>query len=341
MSDPGSWQFAWDRGEAEVQSLGAMLGPVQFRLDDGREVQPFAVAPWSDDRSAAHAALPPLLKRLRGEWPCVPFGMPEPPPNLPAGWLPERIETRGYGSHFHGYSSNADWTLVDLEPNGIELQLTYPEDHPVEQVSRTIRSVAGRARIEMEFVIVTRRAAQLPIGLHPVFSLPKVPGSAVLRFGAEARISTYPIAVEPGVSRLLPSVEDAPIRDVPTAEEGALDLSRLPLPFDTEELVLVTDHGGEAVLTLIDAGYSARLMWNPDDFVSCMLWLSNRGRSAYPWNGRFEAIGIEPVTAPFDLGTDAAANSDNPLSRRGIRTARSFEAGERWTTRYAIELSGL
>jgi hypothetical protein len=30
---PLAWHLSWDHGHAEVQALGAMLGPVSFRLD--------------------------------------------------------------------------------------------------------------------------------------------------------------------------------------------------------------------------------------------------------------------------------------------------------------------
>ncbi len=56
-----AWKIGWDRGSATVTHTGAMIGPAHFQLDDGRSIQPFAVAPWADDDSAEHRALPPLL----------------------------------------------------------------------------------------------------------------------------------------------------------------------------------------------------------------------------------------------------------------------------------------
>ena len=62
----------WRYGALSVQRLGAMLGPLTFLIDGDRQVSPLYLAPW-----AASDARPPLsdmLKSLRGEWPCVPFG---------------------------------------------------------------------------------------------------------------------------------------------------------------------------------------------------------------------------------------------------------------------------
>jgi hypothetical protein len=62
----------WAQGRLTVQALGAMLGPVTFRLPDGREVSPLHVAPWADDPQAA--SLPGILRARRGDFACVPFG---------------------------------------------------------------------------------------------------------------------------------------------------------------------------------------------------------------------------------------------------------------------------
>ena len=55
----------------KVAALGGMLGPVWFTLPDGPVVQPFAVAPWADDPPEKLNVLPPILRRLRGEFPCA------------------------------------------------------------------------------------------------------------------------------------------------------------------------------------------------------------------------------------------------------------------------------
>ena len=95
----GPWRLHWRFGSAEVQALGGMLGPVTFRLDGERELDVMHVAPWSGMTAAD--ALPGVLKRLRGEWPCVPFGRTDIPADLPPGWR-TRAPDDSWG---HGYSS--------------------------------------------------------------------------------------------------------------------------------------------------------------------------------------------------------------------------------------------
>jgi hypothetical protein len=336
MSDM-SWHFSWDRGVAEIVPAGAMIGPVSLVLDNGRTVQPFAVAPWSNDQGPEHQALPTLLQKLRGEWVGVPFGMPEPPATLPAGWFTGEPITRGYSPHFHGYSSNADWSLVSCGDGAIEMVLDYPQGHPVRRVKRSVRGIVGQSRLEFGLVVETRDAVDLPMGLHPTFRLPEAAGQAMLSFGGAPQVRTYPVQAELGVSKFALDQTGVPLDQVPTTAGGMVDLTHLPLPFVSEELVLVTEHDGTASLTCPTKGYGVRLSWDAAAFPGCMLWISNGGRTAYPWNGRFRAIGIEPVVAPFDLGTDVAQNPDNPLQRSGVPTCRSFRPGEVWHTAYSIE----
>ena len=81
------WTFDWGGVRGEVAALGGMLGPVWFTLPDGPVVQSFAVAPWADDPPEKLNVLPPILRRLRGEFPCVPFGVSHARTDLPDRWM--------------------------------------------------------------------------------------------------------------------------------------------------------------------------------------------------------------------------------------------------------------
>ena len=76
--------LGWEHGALAVQRLGAMLAPLTFVLADGRQVTPLQVAPWAGEPGAED--LPGILRRLRGEWPCVPFGYSVPGEGWPADW---------------------------------------------------------------------------------------------------------------------------------------------------------------------------------------------------------------------------------------------------------------
>ena len=61
-----------------------MLAPLAFLLPNGRQVSPMHVAPWAEEPVAA--TLPGILQRLRGDWPCVPFGYAVDDPTAPPEW---------------------------------------------------------------------------------------------------------------------------------------------------------------------------------------------------------------------------------------------------------------
>ncbi|MCB8828816.1 hypothetical protein LJD47_27785, partial [Escherichia coli] len=77
--------------------------------------------------------------------------------------------------------------------------------------------------------------------------------------------------------------------------------------------------------------------WQKEHFPSVLLWYSNRGRRAYPWNGNHLALGVEPVCAAFDLGPGISAAS-NPINRAGTATSITFHPDDAFITRYRISV---
>ena len=224
-----------------------------------------------------------------------------------------------------------------MEGDGLRLSLEYPEDSPIALVERVILPDPAQPAIDMVLTLHIRRDCRLPIGLHPVFRLPD--SGLLIEAGPNGGM-TFPGALEPGVSRLAPAARFARLAAVPLARGGTADLSHLPLPHATEELVQLTEAGGRATLTWPAEGFRAHLTWDASHFPDLILWVSNRGRTAFPWNGRHQALGLEPVCAAFDLGTEISAGP-NPLQTATHPTARSFRAGEVFTTRHRIEVEAL
>jgi hypothetical protein len=190
--------------------------------------------------------------------------------------------------------------------------------------------------LAFSLTITPRIDAVLPIGIHPVFRLPEQSNRATLHFDGDVRAYTYPVAVEPGVSRFVTGARAERLEAIPCLHGGSVDVTRHPLPYRTEEIVLVTGCAGAAILANPDERYWVKLCWDPRAFPSCLMWISNGGRSAYPWSGRFRAIGVEPVAAPFDLGVAVSRNSANPLARDGVPCGVRFQARVDWTTHYEI-----
>jgi hypothetical protein len=328
-------QIAWNCGEASLQSLGGMLGPVTFRLPDGRNIQPLHVAPWENENLSDH---PPILRRLRGEWPCVPFGMPPDAP-LPERWQLEAKEVTqsqdSAGAYPHGFGSNHHWRVASDGVMELIAEIDYPATSAISHMRRCIKATPGKAELTFELSISARRDCRLPIGLHPVFALSSEPGSMQLDPGDYTAVHTHPLEEAPGITPFQNDAIFADLSNLPTRDGSFINACRLPLISPSETLLLLSGASGKAALANPAKGYLTEIEWDPRVFPSLMLWISNRGRTRPPWSGRHLALGIEPVRAAFDLGERISA-ARNPLRQTGIETAWTFRAGECLTTRYAI-----
>jgi hypothetical protein len=234
----------------------------------------------------------------------------------------------------HGHSSNNSWNWGDCSGGRLALSLDYPRASPIARVERSVTPDPAGPAIDIEFRIHVRKACRLPIGLHPTFRLPLAPGAARIEPGRFDHGRTYPGNVDASsmfaIDQCFASLDIVPARD-----GSAIDASRVPLGFNTEDLLQLNGVDGEAALANHAEGYRIRLSWQKEHFPSLLLWFSNRGRTMPPWNGRHLALGMEPICSPFGLGPATAA-ADNPIARSGTPTARDFAAGEIFATRYRI-----
>ena len=259
---PASRGLGWGHGALSVQRLGAMLAPLTFVLPDGRQVSPLHIAPWAGDACAE--ALPGILRRLRGDWPCVPFGYSAPAEAFPADWA-RIIEPAPPGEEAHGHSSNAEWTWEPSATDALKLSLDYPRDSPVCQVERTITPDPDAAAVDLDLRIEVRRDCRLPIGLHPVFRLPVLPGDDRVEPGGFEHGLTYPTAVAPEALLFAPDRRVADLVAVPLRDGGTLDATSLPFEREAEELIQLVGVDGTIALHNRAEGYRVRLGWNADN----------------------------------------------------------------------------
>lgn len=323
--------LAWAHGCLSVQSLGGMLGPVLFLLPDGRQVSPLHVAPWGNDPE--RETLPEILQELRGEWPCVPFGS-DAVRSLPNGWAATGESFDGADVP-HGHSSNVHWDWRTCDDRQITMECHYPDHHPVRLLRRWIVPDPGAAAIDITLEIEARRPCRLPIGLHPTFRLSPRPGSVVIEPSDYDRVWSFPGDVEPGAALFAPERQWPSLAEVGTRGDSMVDAAQVPLAEDIEDLLQLSGIDGSLALHYRDEGFRARLSWQKEHFPSLLLWYSNRGRKACPWNGRHVALGVEPIASAFDLGP-AISNATNPLASSGAATAVAFEPGQTFTTRYRL-----
>lgn len=328
--------LGWAHGALTVQRLGAMMAPVTFVLKNGRQVSPMHIAPWGEEN---RQDLPGIVRKLRGDWPCVPFGYSVVLDDATPEWKPF-IGKAPPGEEIHGYSSNYEWDWIEAPEGSLALGIDYPAGDSVRRVERIVTPDPEGPAVDLTFRIFIREACRLPIGLHPVFRLPAHAEAGRLEPAPFDHGRTYAGTTEPAAPFFAKDARFEDLSAVPLRDGTTFDATRMPFARDAEELVQLNGIEGSCALANPEEGYRVRLSWQKEHFPSLLLWISNRGRKFDPWNGRHVALGIEPLCSPYGL-SPAAALADNPIARSGVPTARSFEAGEVFTTRYRIEAEAL
>ncbi|MEM7047767.1 MAG: hypothetical protein AAF442_09015 [Pseudomonadota bacterium] len=332
----------WDKGRAEVQLLGAMLAPARLTLPDGRTVQPFAIAPWANEPPKPGA--PPMagvLARLRGEWPCVPFGAAGVPPGLPPAWQPTRIHK--VGTDFHGWPANNPWDVIEESATRVRLRSIYPAGEPLERLERTVEGVAGSPALQCSLTIVAREDISVTAALHPTLAVPNTPNDPTIEvipsdfdFGY-----VYPITLDGAPTPFALDQVFTSLTQVPGADGGVVDGSRMPFRDPAETLVQLCGHRGPIRVANHRESYGVEIAYDVADFPSVQIWYSLGGRTQPPWRGRFRAVGIEPVCGAFDLGSAVGSDGNQPIAARGIPTALFLRAGQVWQTHYRLSVYSL
>ncbi|MEY2875368.1 MAG: hypothetical protein RLZZ373_2739 [Pseudomonadota bacterium] len=306
---PEARSLAWAHGRMTLNRLGAMLAPVVFTAPGHPDFSPMQVAPWHAEPIGAEQT--GLMRGLRGDWPCVPFGRADCPADLPVDWT-TRTPHDTWG---HGYSAHHDWDWLPTDdPHTLSLTIALPPSDPIRRLTRTVRAQPDAAAVDLELCVEARVPCIVPVALHPTLRLDA--GRVALDLPRHGPGLTYPVPAEPGRSRLAPDQRFSRLDAVPTTDGPPADLTRFPQPRDSEDLLQVMALDGPVTARYLDCGWALDLDWDRALLPDLMLWVSHRGRLYPPWNGRHLALGVEPVCGVFDLGRVATPPADHPLSAR-------------------------
>lgn len=335
------WHLEWPHGSLNVHSRGGMLGSVWLR-DGNRRVAPFYEAPWLNEETSAQ---PGLLGQLRSEFPCVPFGVPWPAEAVVENWQPSLAASideqddplDASDDLLHGYVCVGEWTLVRQTDLSIEIALDYPPESAIARVVRVIRADPDAPAIDFSVRIESRREARRPLGLHPNLALPSMAGALKIEPGEFRFGLVHPGGPEPGVSRAAPGALFEQLDRVPLRSGGTAAFDRLPFVHDTEEIVQLCGADGSVTLTNEEAKVAYRLTWDASVLPSLLLWISNRGRTYEPWNGRNLCLGVEPVASAFELGCRPSLAA-NPINARGVPTAVALDPRQPVEIAYRFEV---
>ncbi len=326
MTDVGAvWSVKTSNVAFDIYAEGGMLRNVRFFLPDGRLLTPFYDAPWLQDGSAV-AKTHSVLDHLGSEFVCLPFGGDYPAESTRVPAWRKALEKNQLGANdrqmsgdVHGHSAASHWHLVALTNNSVSIGIDYPETSPIAKVVRTVVAPGDEAALAFEVRIIARRPFKGPFGVHPNFALAGAPGTLKVRPGPFSMGMVHPSLDIAAITCGAPGAQFSSIQSVPAREGPPIDLSRLPLPGKTEEIVMLCGIDGAIALDNHVEKVSYTVSWDAALLPCAMLWVSNGGRSDSPWNGRNMCLGVEPIASAFDLGETASQNP-NPISESGFST---------------------
>ena len=313
-----SWEISTEGIEAAVTRLAGHLGPVRFQIGK-KWVEPFSVAPWSDEK--LEAGTPAILKALRGDFFCLPFGHGK--------------SYRGESHPPHGETCNSTWTKVSSQSgkDGATLHLALDTQVRKGRVDKHVHLKPGHGAVYLQHA-VSGMSGKMTVGHHATLRFPDYEGSG--------SISTSPIryaqvAPEPferpeakGYQSLRPGAEFTKLEEVPSLFGNNADLSCYPARRGFEDLVLVVhesrpDFAWTSVV-FPKEGWLWFSLKDPRVLRSTAMWHSNGGRHYAPWNGRHvNVLGLEDVTAYFDYGIEASVKP-NSVNRHGYATSLDLNA---------------
>ncbi len=296
-----------------VTQTAGHLAPVTFNLG-ALQAKPYSLSPWTP--SQADAGLPALLRYLRGDFLCLPFGgQKQGPP--------------------HGDPANADWQLVAQTERKLVLkqQTTDTGAH----VTKTLSLEPGQHAVYCEHLIENLEGTW-NYGNHPVLDLSSVPaGAARVATSAFCFGSVYPgefsnpASGEAGALR--PSAQFTSLKSVAMKDGTFTDLSRYPARPGNDDLIMLvnapaTESQPFAWTAVTFPGYVWFSLKNVADFPSTLFWISNGGRPGHPWEKRhLGRLGLEEVCSHFSDSVDVAR--EDRLAARGIPTGRPFRRDQK------------
>ena len=298
-----SIKLATDQLELYVTLTGGHLAPVSFHLE-GRTVSPYAISPWVDEQIGDD--MPNLIKVLRGDFFCLPFGVSD---NLP---------------HPHGATANSDWSLVSSENNKLTLEME-PDDIGG-KVTKEISVVGGQHAIYQKHT-VSGIEGSFNYGHHPILEFPEEGGPCSIRTSPIRFGQVYPQAFEDpaagGYSCLKAGATFSSLDQVPLADGSMTSLQEYPARDGFEDLVLFSAEEGKLAWTVVSFDHYAWIsLKEPKQFPCTLFWISNGGRHYAPWNGRHRRrLGIEDVCSYFHESVESSRAHQLP---NNIPTVRAF-----------------
>jgi hypothetical protein len=308
-----SWVLANRQVELAVTELGGHMAPVTFHRDSPGPVQPYFISSWQGEKVKLDE---PVLVPLRGDFFCMPFG-------APGAW-------HGVRHVCHGEPATGKWTLggVAVEGRVTRLTMTMQTVAMPGKVTKRLGLIDGHNVVYCQHVL-EGFSTPAPLGHHATLALPDRPDAI--------RVATSPFKLgltnptpfgDPAIghyqslaiNRKFTRLDKVPLL---WKDPAFGDCSRHPTRTGFTDLLGVWARGADGpawtTATVQDEGFMWFSLKDPALLPATLLWISNRGRHSFPWNGRNLCLGLEDVCAYF-ANTPAESAEPNQLNAMGIET---------------------
>jgi hypothetical protein len=324
-----SWSVRSSTVEAFVTEAGGHLAPVIFDRTR-RRIQPYSVSPWWNEKLSADT--PTILKVLRGDFFCLPFGG-----NTDA--------FRGEHHPVHGETANRKWKFENLScaKGRTTLHLSLKISIRPGRVDKHISLLDGQNAVYCQDIVSGMRGP-VNFGHHAMLKFPDQPGSGVLSHSPIQFGMVTPQAAEDpatfGYSILKPGAKFSRLNRVPTMTGGWADLSQYPARRGFEDIALLATKPIRPFAWIAVTFPAERYVWfalkDPKVLRQTLLWHSNGGRHYAPWNGQhLNVLGIEDLTSYFHYGVAPSARR-NQLNKLGLQTCLTLRPQESLMVNYIM-----
>lgn len=322
-----SWLIANKETEVAVTEEGGHMAPVTFFRDSKSPVKPYYIAPWCGEGLKIET---PVLKHLRGDFFCMPFG---------------GDSVVGKEKHTaHGEAATSVWKFqaVKTEKDVTTLELTMDTKVRPGRLTKQLSLADGESVIYISHIL-SGYTGKMCLGHHAILDVPLDEGSI--------RIATSPVKfgmTNPVIAgffaggeyySLQPNKKFKSLEKVPTIwkDEPFKDCSVYPTKRGFIDLLQVYAKQGKEPGWVAAAVPSRGYLWFAlkDSAVlpSTVMWTENYGRHQAPWSGRNCCIGIEDVMSYFADGLKNSA-AKNRLNEAGIPTCHELSKKSPLSVRY-------
>ncbi len=315
-----SYTIQSDEVSLAVSEMGGCMAPVTFYRKAKQPITPLAIAPWWNEKIPSDQ--PNVIKGLRGDFFCMPFG----------GGV-TKYKGRAYPPH--GETANRKWRFQNLtrSSSGCSLHLKLNLRIQKGAVQKSLALVNGENAVYVRHRI-SGLSGPMSYSHHATLQFPDHPGAGRLSFSKYKHAATFYIPLESPEAQtysiLKPNFAIRDLTQVPLNDGTTTDLTSYPNRRGYEDLAMICadpdlDFAWSAV-TFKKEQYVWFNIKDPKVLASTVLWFTNGGRYAEPWNGRhINVMGMEEGTTFWGDGIEASVKS-NALTRRGIKTCHRFSA---------------